>query len=551
MQTEATPREPFTLGVLFRYRLTVITVAFFVILGGYLRIIAVPRLYEATARLAVRFPSEAVTLGGVGREGLFRLPLLEEEVKAYMVQIKSQEFIRQVVRALKEDEEAAATATPAVSPGARTATESPSGAQPAAAPAKAEAAASAPEPLPPEPTALERFGDQLVKTYYNVRRTVLVVLGAILRDEEAMLPSEEEEVLQLMARLEVAAGTEASHIIVVTYRNKDARAAAAVVNKIASKFIESQRKDTMKPKVLGKYEEAADAANKGFMENKIRLFALGIRVGSPTLEDAIKKRCDAIQAMRDLRDQYLLARRLLAQGIISYDRNMPLEAMFLSGELESEYLSVMVRYNELARQKTEEPEFYASLKEAARKHLEERRGESIKRDLAVCDARATQLSEDIERLEKDPLLMDAAPEYSRLVTQQAILQSRVNQAELELLEAKAYNERISDQTIAENVKIWQAAEIPPFWVPQHRGLKLLIVIVLGVFAGVAAAVIRHQVKPKPARRVRPRHEGESQPPLIIMPDGGKASLGKDLDVDISFPAAEGQREVIPGRDVRS
>ena len=55
MQTEAAPREPFTLGVLLRYKFTIVLVAFFVIFGGYARIITQPPLYEATARLAVRF----------------------------------------------------------------------------------------------------------------------------------------------------------------------------------------------------------------------------------------------------------------------------------------------------------------------------------------------------------------------------------------------------------------------------------------------------------------------------------------------------------------
>ena len=53
MQTEAEPREPSTLRVLLRYRFTVFAVAVFVILGGYLRTVTQPSLYEATARLAV------------------------------------------------------------------------------------------------------------------------------------------------------------------------------------------------------------------------------------------------------------------------------------------------------------------------------------------------------------------------------------------------------------------------------------------------------------------------------------------------------------------
>src|SRR5262245_18194208 len=116
MQTEAAPREPFTLKVLLRYKFTIIAVATFVILGGYVKIITQPRQYEATARLAVRFTSEALRLAELNRDSPLRLPLLEEEVKAYMVQLRDPQFINQVLQDMPAEELDPAAAEPPVEP---------------------------------------------------------------------------------------------------------------------------------------------------------------------------------------------------------------------------------------------------------------------------------------------------------------------------------------------------------------------------------------------------------------------------------------------------
>src|SRR5262249_15447900 len=152
--------------------------------------------------------SDSLPLGTLTRDNLFRLPLLEEEVKAYLVQIKDPKFIDDVLQSLPPD-------TGEGAPPADLATT--------------------------EPTALDRFRLQFLKAYYSVRTAVLSFLDTIVFNDDTMLSEREQQVSQVLARLDVAAGTEASHVITLTYRNLDAARTTQTVNSMALKFIELQK----------------------------------------------------------------------------------------------------------------------------------------------------------------------------------------------------------------------------------------------------------------------------------------------------------------------
>jgi uncharacterized protein involved in exopolysaccharide biosynthesis len=168
--------------------------------------------------------------------------------------------------------------------------------------------------------------------------------------------------------------------------------------------------------------------------------------------------------------------------------------------------------------------------------MTQRKQMAIKRDLSVVIARLQLIDQDIAKLLADTTIADLTPEYTRLITEQTNLVSRVTRAEADLIEARTFNKTLEDDNVSENIAFWQEAAIPPFPLPQHRGLKLLVVIALGIFAGCGAALLRHHLFPKPVRRARQRRQ-DLDVPLIILPDGAREA-DKDMRLDISFPSSE-------------
>jgi hypothetical protein len=500
MQTEAAPREPFTIGLLLRYKVTILVVAVFVILGGYVRIITQPSLYEATARLAVRFTSEAITLGSVDHDSFFRLPLLEEEVKAYMVQIKDPFFINQVLDALPVE---GATTQHTIGDG--------------------------------EPSMAQRFRAQFLSVFYSVRKTVLAMLDAILFMDDHVITEREQRVMQVASRLEVTAGTEASHIITVSYRNTNSSLAEQMANTIAKKFIEFQR-TKVKKKDETKVRKEAEDAMQALIENRKDLFAVTNRLESPTIEEAVRTRYLTLGDLVTKKKRFEVGLELLKQEIIPYDRELPLETPVLAGELERQYFEIRMRYEELIKQRPDEQVFFRELRDAAELHMQERRKQAIKRDLTVVAAQIKSVTDEIQRLLADTTLAEVSPAYTRLFLAQTVAQARLTRAETELNAVRAFNETLGDETVSENIALWQRAQVPPFPVPQYRELKLIVVIALGMFAGCAAALVHHHLRPKPIRRLRPRTEEEVDVPLIILPDDGKRAVEKGLELDISFPS---------------
>jgi hypothetical protein len=503
MQVEAAPREPFTLGVLFRYKFTIFAVAAFVILGGYVKIITQPLQYEATARLAVRFTNEVLRLADFQGESSIRLPLLEEEVKAYIVQLTDQNFIKEVLHEKPLE-----------------------GAEPPA------------EPVALVDSAARRFRAQLLKAYYDVRKAVLTVADAILFTDEELVNEQQQEVLRVISRLSVSAGVEASHIITVSYQNRSPTAAAQLVNALCKKFIEQQKRQ-VKKKNESEYQQAIDRETQLLVENKNNFYNLATKLKSPTLEEAIRIKFEELTRLLKEKDLYIITKALLDQKVIPFDRTLPLEATQLSGELEQEYLSQRMRYEEMLRQKLEDQPHYNFFTSKLNDLMKERKEMAIRRDLQVVEAKMQLIDQDIAKLLADTTLTDLSPEYTRLMTEQTSLMGRVERAEADLVAAKLFNEQLENENVSENIALWQEAAIPPFPLPQHRGLKLVVVIALGFFAGCAMALLRHHLFPKPLRRAR--HRRQEEVPLIILPDKTKEPAG-GASLNISFPGgAPGQR----------
>lgn len=511
MQTEAAPKEPFTLGVLLRYKTTILVVAVVIILGGYVRIITQPAFYEATARLAVRFTGEAIAMQDVGG-GNVRLPLLEEEVKAYMVQITDPRFIDEVLQK-------------GIHPEDETAPGEPGGAAPEG---------------PPEPGAGERFRKQFLTAYYQIRSAILSFIDAILLTPEGMLSERQQEVMKVLGRLEVSAGTEASHIITVTFRNIVPTTAAATVNAIALHFIEVQ-KSRMQKEDVEKFKADLDAAKQQLVKVKTDLYEIQSRLGSPTIEAAIQRRSIRLDELKDELGRLKVVGKLLDQNIMAYDSKTPIGSEFVIGELERQYFTYLVQYDEQAQRVTEESEFYRKRGERAGKILEEQRARILGKYRQTIDGRIAFVEEEIKRIEMDRSAVELAPEFSRLLGLEETSQAQVSLTEQALLAAQEFNEQLENESVSQNVMLWQRAQVPPFPVPQHRGLKLMVVIVLGILAGCALALLRHQIRPKKVRRIRPRHEEEAGVPLFLVPDEAKrrGPSAPRSDVEISFPPGEG------------
>jgi len=507
MQTQAAPREPFTLGVLLRYKFTIFAVAGFVILGGYLRTVTQPSLYEATARLAVRFTSEAMALSSIGEGGnYFRLPLLEEEVKAYMVQINDPQFINQVLDALPIDKSSPSSRDPAL-----------------------------------EPTAAEKFRARFLEMYYGIRKSALAFFDAILMTGDKLISEREQRVMQVINRLDVTSGTEASHIITVSFQSMDPISAAKMVNTLCLEFIELQKKK-VKRKNETEASLAVEKAMDALVDNRKELFNINNAIGSPTLEGAIEKKYETLAALNDRRDKLRLAKGLLEQGVIPYDRELPLETPILRGELERQYFEMRMVLEQERKAAPENPGFFDDLLTQMVTHMRERTAASLKRDITVVIARIEELEKKIKELVNDSFLTQVTPKYAKHFLAQGVIETRLGEAEQELNAVKEFNDELVNENVSENIALHQKAGVPPFPMPQHRGLKLLVVIALGFFAGCGVALLRHQVRPKPVRLARPRTEEEIDVPIIILPDDGESEVERDLELDISFPEDDGAQE---------
>jgi capsular polysaccharide biosynthesis protein len=356
--------------------------------------------------------------------------------------------------------------------------------------------------------------------------------------------------MKVLSKLEVSPGTEASHIITLTFKDKSAAESSRIVNAIANAFIQQQRK-TVGKKDEVKFVEAIRTETELLSKTRERLYALTTELEAPTIEDAIVKHTTEITTLEQRRDAFLIAQKLLNDGYAPFDRSLPLESPQISGDIEREYFNEVMRFRELGSKiQSEDSKFYERLRVQAEDHLKERRAKAIENDKKVVEAMIARISEEIDRLKAETTIQRISPEYVKLKTDETVIVQRVTQAEQDLIEVREYNKALDNENVAESIALWQAAQVPPFPVPQHRGLKLVVVIALGIFAGCAVALFRHQVLPKPLRRARPRRDQDLDVPLIIMPDKHKEEVEKDIRLDISFPTTESDEAVRPRRGPR-
>lgn len=510
MQTEAAPREPFTVGILFRYKFTIFAVAVFVILGGYVRIITQPKLYEATARLAVRFSGENLALGQ-GQERSFRLPLLEEEVKAYTGLLTDRRTIEQVLEDLPRD----------------------------APPGNADSQRE------PEVSPAQQFRSSFLSAYYGIRKAIGSAVDVLLFNTDVIVTDREQRVNQILSRMTVTAGEEASHIITVSYQNPSPSLAAKLVNALSKKFIELQRR-RVKKRDEAKAATALAEAVAELEQNRKQHNDLATELQSPSIEEFIRRHYLLLDQLRQQKSRFEIAKALLDEDVVPYDKDLPLESPRIRSEMERTGLEFQMRYEQGIREFPEKTQLvWAPLLKLPALYLAELRKQALENDKKVVTREIAALDAQVEKLVKDERLVRLAPLFTQLSVAQERIQKKIQQAEIELQEVHTFNMGLEDENVAENVALWQPAIIPPFPVPQHRELKFVVVMALGLFAGCAAALMRHQVKPRPIRRPRPRSEAEAHVPIVILPDDHK-SAERSLDIDIAFPgedAAAGKRGV--------
>ena len=150
-----------------------------------------------------------------------------------------------------------------------------------------------------------------------------------------------------------------------------------------------------------------------------------------------------------------------------------------------------------------------------------------------------QLQSQLAALTDTKAFTAVVQEFSTVLAQDLGLQAKVAKAEADLVSATSFNEQLENDNVSENITLWQPAQVPPFPLPQHRGVKLIVIVALSIFAGLVAALVQHHIRPKRARRARPRQE-EVSVPIILMPEDGKREPARRIpEVDISLPPEEG------------
>jgi uncharacterized protein involved in exopolysaccharide biosynthesis len=499
MNRQESVKEPITVGVLFRYKLLILFVAGLIIFGGYLRIITAPRQFTTTARLAARFSGEAFSMPDLGRTSGLRFPLLEEEVKAYVPQITDPSFIDLVLEDL----------TPVAS--------------------QEEPAAEGQDLSP-----IETLRDQCMKVFQGVNKGINSFLDSALFVKDTIVSERERRVLGVLGGLEVSTGTEASHIVTISYTDKNPEWAAAVANGIALKFIDQQKKRARK-RDLPKLEEEVKKAKEAVVNTRKKLFALSTKFQNLSLEDAIKSHFQRLDEIKQRRATAMTAIGLLSKKIMPMYAGMPTAGGTTPEDVARVWVQKLMELYERSARSPEDP-VVADIMERIRAQRDADQQRLIEQSREVLKAEVQRLDGEIEVLSNDKRLSEAAPEYSALLVEQTAAQAWVTRAETELLEATQFNVQLDDENVSENVALWQRATVPSFPVQQRPLLKLMVVIVLGLVGGLAAALGRHLVWPKsPPAAVEGTNGDDLDVPIIVLPEQGGETLEPDLEFDMKFP----------------
>jgi hypothetical protein len=106
----------------------------------------------------------------------------------------------------------------------------------------------------------------------------------------------------------------------------------------------------------------------------------------------------------------------------------------------------------------------------------------------------------------------------------------------ELVQGQRFNQQLDQEYVAQNVSLFQPAKAPPFPDPQRRLLRIIVVAILGVVAGLGTAVLRHMIWPKQQRTSVITASGEEvDVPVVILPEEDDDGLESDIEFDMTFP----------------
>jgi hypothetical protein len=258
---------------------------------------------------------------------------------------------------------------------------------------------------------------------------------------------------------------------VVNYQNASPTVAANLVNALASKFIEFQKRK-VKRKDEAKAEQAVQDAEHSLHENRRALFEISKRLKNTTPEDAIRFQNARLEALTEQKSDFQVAKSLLDKGVIPYDKKLPLESPELNNELERDQYDRLMQWEQIKKDRIEHAPVFDELRKTSFKHLEERRRLAIERDKNVVEAHIASIESEIQQILNDESVTEVAPMYTKLVIDQDIIKGRLAQTQSELVTVRAFNNELDDENVSENVALWQRASIPPFPVPQYREIKL-------------------------------------------------------------------------------
>jgi uncharacterized protein involved in exopolysaccharide biosynthesis len=509
MKSEEPTREPITPRVLLRYKALILIVAGLVIAGGYIRIITQPRRYTAQARLKFRFSGDTYELQGMGN---VKVPLLEEEVKACQAQFYDATFIDKALQRLPQDEQDEAAGEGASSP--------------------------RPEELSPVESALT----QVMEGYRSARRWLLDGLDTILMHKDSIVSERERRVAAILGDLEVAVGEEASHIIALRYSNREPQRAADIVNTLALGFIEEQKEKARKRDLVKLEADVVTAKNDIIAIQQKKIEIARHTNGLDPLE-ALKLRFEKIGQLETQLKVVKSARQTVSKKQIPFHKDLPIGVESESGDLGRYRFLEMLRQMEDEIKRPESAWISRELQERIRAEEEHKKMERIETLRDQLEVLASDLETEIAALKEDQSAYEYVPQFTALLVEEDAAKTQLGRAEDEFIVAKRYNQNLEDKNMAEHVTIWQQASVPPFPDPQRRLLKLIVVIVLGLVAGCAAALGRHLVWPKPDPG-EPRYAvgGDLNVPIVVLPEQGDETLESDLEFDMTFPSREEERK---------
>lgn len=499
-------KDPLSFRTLLRYKLLIVVVAMVIILGGYLRIVTQRPRYTGVARMRVRFSQELLNAPQV-QSGSVRTPVLEEEVKSYLVLLRDPTFIDQVISGLPRPTEAP----------------------------------TAPEDELEETSAYGVLVNQAIDLVEQVKSGLGSFLDTILFVKDTIVSNREQRVLSTLSRLSVEQGTDASHVITVSYTATSAEGAANIANEVTFQFIK-QQKDRTRPRDVNRLQSEVDDAKKYLEDVNRRRFGLAMTLGYPSIEEAITRQSETLEQLRLTENALRAGLALLELGVIPSNKALPIQTMGSDREAERAIMDQLMTVLMDESFQIENAQLYATLQDKLEKSRAEMKAVRVQSMRTELQALLDQAVSERERLSADDRVVKFSPHYSALLVDEKTAQTRLSQAAEKLQAAIQFNQQLDDEYTAQNVALLSKAKEPPFPDQERRLLKLVVIIVLGVAAGFGAATARHIVWPKPPRNRPGTYAGslgDLDVPIIVLPDESEDNLESDLEFDMTFPEEKG------------